>query len=429
MRYSIALKNLPFEPDDRQVIYVENQYDKRTNTFIRKNYEWLKWTFKQSDIDFIYLPMFFNDEEIQEKVLYYAPYLTSMMMESVELRSSFLLDFMSHVENREKIPPSLLFAPKKEEEEWIFQGITFDLQEKKKNTIVRRAENWIYKGFSLDIHKKNRNAIGKWAEQILAEIDDSISKNQQKDSEFEIKNNNKSKVRFSISKSDHSSSLDHSEDSPSVEHCSNRVLYHRFRMKGHTCKDADYPEDASNVKEDPRLEEIREERIEDIIEALERNVNKLRLKGMSLSTIYELIRNNEKLSRLCITEDLRIFLPDYNNKEIKLSAQYKAVYFLFLNHPEGIILQRLEEYHHELVNYYCQTSNKKELTPRMIESIKKLEVYDNNTLNIILSKIKSAFFSAFDEHLAKYYIITGKAGDLYKIDLDNNLIEWEDDYE
>ena len=65
----------------------------------------------------------------------------------------------------------------------------------------------------------------------------------------------------------------------------------------------------------------------------------------------------------------------------------------------------------------------------MIESIKKLEVYDNNTLNIILSKIKSAFFSAFDEHLAKYYIITGRAGDLYKIDLDNNLIEWEDDYE
>ena len=112
-----------------------------------------------------------------------------------------------------------------------------------------------------------------------------------------------------------------------------------------------------------------------------------------------------------------------------MSAQYKAVYFLFLNHPEGIILQRLEDYHRELVNYYCQTSNKKELTPRMVESIKLMEVYDSHTLNPILSKIKSAFFSEFDEHLAKYYIITGKAGGLYKIELDNRLIEWEDEYE
>jgi hypothetical protein len=27
MKYSIAFKGLPFEPDKKQVIYVENQYD------------------------------------------------------------------------------------------------------------------------------------------------------------------------------------------------------------------------------------------------------------------------------------------------------------------------------------------------------------------------------------------------------------------
>jgi hypothetical protein len=35
MRYSIALKDLPFEPEERQVIYVENQYDDRINALIK----------------------------------------------------------------------------------------------------------------------------------------------------------------------------------------------------------------------------------------------------------------------------------------------------------------------------------------------------------------------------------------------------------
>ena len=386
MRYSIALKDLPFQPEDRQVIYVENQYDERVNTFIRTNYEWLKWTFKQSNVDFIYLPLFFNDEEIREKVLYYAPYLTTMMMESFELRSSFLLDFMSHAENKEKIPSSLLFAPRKESEEWIFQGISFDILE------------------------GDRDSIVSWLEQIISEINDLAYKDQRYEKEEE-------NHKFSIAPSSDSSAVEYSSCGmpyPQSESSINRNII---------------IEDTTNGEEEPGLEEIRDEKIEDIIETLERSVMKLRLKGMSLSAIYELIRDNEKLSRLHITEDLRIFLPDYNNKEIKLSAQYKAVYFLFLNHPEGIILQRLEDYHRELVNYYCQTSNKKELTPRMVESIKLMEVYDSHTLNPILSKIKSAFFSEFDEHLAKYYIITGKAGGLYKIELDNRLIEWEDEYE
>ena len=395
MRYSIALKDLPFEPDDRQVIYVENQYDERTNTFIKANYERMKWTFKQSNIDFIYLPLFFNDEETKEKVLYYAPYLTNMMMESVELRSSFLLDFMSHAENRKIIPPSLLFAPRTESDEWIFRGISFE------------------------IHKGSRKVVFRWLEQILSEIDYFIDKNRQKDHEdeddAEAEDNNR--IRFSIAPS---------SGSPAVEYSS----------CGMPCPQSDYTinrddniEDTFKVEEESGLEELRDEEIEDVIESLERSVKKLRLKGMSLSAIYELIRKYETLSRLRITEDLRIFLPDYNNKEIKLSAQHKALYFLFLNHPEGIVLQRLEEYHRELINYYRQTSNKKDLTPRMIDSINNLEVYDSNTLNPILSKIKSAFFSAFDEHLAKYYIITGKAGGLYKIELDNRLIEWEDEYE
>ena len=152
MRYSIAFKDLPFKPEERQVIYVENLYDERINAIIRDNYERIKWNFKRANLDFVYLPMFFNDEEIKEKVLYYAPYLTSEIMEKVELRSSYLLGYMSHVENKDKIKPSFLFAPCQDEDGWKFQGITIDID---------------------DIDPP---ATNKWFEDAISEIEEELKK-------------------------------------------------------------------------------------------------------------------------------------------------------------------------------------------------------------------------------------------------------------
>ena len=107
-----------------------------------------------------------------------------------------------------------------------------------------------------------------------------------------------------------------------------------------------------------------------------------------------------------------------------MSAQKKALYFLFLNHPEGIVLQRLEDYHNELVNYYKQT-NKGVLTPKMEESIKKLEEYGNNQVNVLITRIREAFCLKFDERLARNYFISGERGESYRIPLDQDLVKWE----
>jgi hypothetical protein len=80
--------------------------------------------------------MFFNDEETKEKILYYAPYLTSDIIEKAELRSSYLLRYMSHIENREKIMPSFLYAPSKEDDEWIFHGMTVDIDGEDKDSVI-----------------------------------------------------------------------------------------------------------------------------------------------------------------------------------------------------------------------------------------------------------------------------------------------------
>lgn len=390
MKYSIAFKNLPFVPEERQVIYIENKFDERVNAIIKENYERLRWNFKRANLDFVYLPMFFDDEEIKEKVLYYAPYLTSEIMEKIELRSSYLLGYMSHIENKEKIAPSFLYAPTKEGDEWIFQGQTIDLIDKE------------------DL------AINEWFTDAIYDIEEELKPT----THYHFQNLEERELP----------ETGRTTSESKVEYSSTPNLWDKIKKKGRKLGKSTLEEEESReaVLEES-LDDIREEGLEDALVDFKNNAKILRLGGVSLGALIEILIKGERVSRLRITEDLRIILPDYNNKEVKLTAQLKAVYLLFLYHTDGIILQRLEDHHKQLINYYRQTS-KKELTPKMIDGMKKLEAY-GNAINPILSKIKDAFEDAFDEHLAKNYIITGSPGEPYKIPLDPNLIEWEDEYE
>ena len=394
MKYSIAFKNLPFEPERRQVIYVENQYDEYINSVIRDKYDWLKYQFKRANFDFVYLPMFFNDEEIKEKVLYYAPYLTSEIMEKVELRSSYLLGYMSHIENKVKIMPSFLYAPQKEEDEWVFQGQT------------------------IDISNKEDLAINKWFEDSICDIDEELTPI--------------TRFRFHKVENEESSAITgQPTSSESKPEYSSTPIWDKLK-KGYLKFGKSIVEEEDGISSETdrsTLEEIRDEDARKTFEDLERIIERLRLLGIPLSVIEEYIAKYETISRLLLTDDYRIFLPDYNDREVKMGPLYKAVYFLFLNHPEGIILQHLENYHHELVNYYLQTSQKDELTPRMVDTINRLEFPGDNTIHIVLTRIKAYFKITIDEHLAKHYYIVGKPGEPYRIPLDPDLIEWEEEYE
>ena len=397
MKYSIAFRGLPFEPEKRQVIYVENLYDERINAIIKEIYEQLKWTFKRANLDFIYLPMFFNDEETKEKILYYAPYLTSDIIEKVELRSSYLLGYMSHQENREKIIPSLLYSPKKNDEEWIFQGQAIELDSEDTNEIIH------------------------WVEDVIFEINEELESAKPR-----------RYIRYDEDiEEDGAAMSDASLDASSpVEYSSTPDLYEKAKkwLCSKKCVEEDdgYLE-TSHEPSPSSLDEILDEDVRETLEELEKKIERLRLLGIPLDVIVSFVARYETISRLRITDDLRIFLPDYGNREVQMGPLFKAIYFLFLNHPEGIILQQLENYHHELVNYYLQTSHKKELTGRMLETINTLEYPGNNNINSILSKIKAYFRVTIDEHLAKHYFIVGSPGEPYKIALNQKLIEWEDE--
>ena len=428
MKYTIAFKDLPFEPEERQVIYVENLYDERINAIIRDNYERLKWTFERARLDFVYFPMFFDDEEIREKVLYYAPYLTNDIIEKAELRSSYLLGYMSHPENSVKISPSFLHTPKKEDNEWILQGKT------------------------IDIANDNLSDVMQWFEDFVSEIEEELTSDWRYNEDLDepVPNDglicDSPQVEYSSTPQIDGAWLKKKEDERIAREKAEEEERERQRIKkdksfwemafkgltGFSKKmveeEDDYYEYSPQTQESTfTLNELRDEDVQETIEDLERNIERLRLLGIPLAAIAEFVAKYETISRIKITDDLRIFLPDYNNLEVKMGALYKAVYFLFINHPEGIILKRLEEYHQELTNYYLQASGKESLTQKMYESINSLEYPGNNYINTIMSKIKMCFKATIDEHLARYYYIYGKPGEPYKIALENINIEWEDD--
>ena len=113
-----------------------------------------------------------------------------------------------------------------------------------------------------------------------------------------------------------------------------------------------------------------------------------------------------KLSRLVITEDYRFVLADYNNTEVELQPVHKAVYLLFLNHPEGIEFKRLTEYREELLSLYMKTARWMD-KEKIVESVDKLVDPLDNAINEKCSRIKKVFLDLMDEYRASYYIISG----------------------
>lgn len=128
--------------------------------------------------------------------------------------------------------------------------------------------------------------------------------------------------------------------------------------------------------------------------------------GASLLEELKLEAAKTRLSRLVITEDYRFILTDYQNKEIELQPVHKAVYLLFLAHPEGIEFKRLGDYKDELTRYYMATAKTLD-KEKVIEGVAHLVNPLDNAINEKCSRIKKVFLDMMDEYTASYYIISG----------------------
>lgn len=111
-----------------------------------------------------------------------------------------------------------------------------------------------------------------------------------------------------------------------------------------------------------------------------------------------------QLSPLHITSDYRFFLTSLN-KEVELSPVHKAVYLLYLNHPEGIEFKRLGDYRSELLHLYKETSRWMDIS-KVEEGVARLVDPTDNAINEKCSRIKKVFSDLMDEYSASYYVIS-----------------------
>lgn len=163
---------------------------------------------------------------------------------------------------------------------------------------------------------------------------------------------------------------------------------------------------------------------DEIGDEIKRLVKQLHKEGFEEFVLRCMVPVEEKLSRLVITSKYDVVLTDYGNKLIEISPLPKAVFLLFLKHPEGLYFKDLVDYKEELRNIYGKITNR--VSSLVIgNSIERVVDPTENSINEKCSRINEAFLKQIDERLAKKYCITGYKSERKRITLPRNLVEWQ----
>ena len=168
-------------------------------------------------------------------------------------------------------------------------------------------------------------------------------------------------------------------------------------------------------------EEASEDRTQAIIDAWEHFERKF---GVTIDDLYGILRCRVKLSRLTITTANKLYLTDFENREVKMDDLTKALYYFYLRHPEGATLKELYEHEDEILKYYSGITGRDDLDG-IRRSVKELLDPYGNGRNVCLSRIKKAFREAAGDTVACFYYVDGHYGETRKVRLDRDYIIWE----
>jgi hypothetical protein len=380
--FTLALKQLPFKPDCNQIIYIEGQHDEVVNGLIKRNFHAIRKCFAAKNFDFCYIPYLKHDLVTGERLHYNAPYAKSSREADFMVNDNFILDYMIHPENRGNISPSLLYY---HPDCWDYSYLEADSQ---------------FRGITITASSfEGDEGLKKVLDEILRDID----------------NHRGPLIRFSkvsrVEPEEEIESASIAKEPLPGERCEDGDILYR------SDEDWDFDEEFLLDKESKALfQEIRE------------RVEKLEQKGVDSYLIEMLFKNRKrKLSRLLVNKNYSIFLPDYFGMEIRMTPLPKAVFLLFLKHPEGIKFSYLPDFRDELLDIY-----KKIKGAFYNESSAKKSVWAvtdplNNSINEKCSRIREAFISQFDDHLARFYYVDGEWGEAKRIALPRQLVKWEEE--
>ena len=367
MFFTLGLNKLPFESQKEQIIYVENEYSKPVNNYIQKNYEAIRSHFKKNGLEFIYMPKLMEKVKSPEFIMYNAPYAEGIK-EDVNFTSDFLLQFMAHPENKKTFPPSLVYyCPQMTSKNYpeamiLYRGIALDSESN-----YRKAKNL---SNVLTEIIGDTGGIWNWLDMDVRRYDEDLDD----EGFYEIP-----------TACEESASYGGDEDDEPYE---SEIL-----MK---------LGDARSL------------------------IDELKALGVSEYVLLKLIYGEEKPSRLHITKDYRIFLPDFSNMEIELRPLPKILFLLYLKHPEGIYFKDLSDYREELLQYYKAVRGGLFSLTDAKSKISRLTDSTDNSRNEKCTAIKNAFVNKIKERLAKNYYIVGERAEKRRITLPREMVMWDD---
>ena len=160
-----------------------------------------------------------------------------------------------------------------------------------------------------------------------------------------------------------------------------------------------------------------------LLDEVKEKMNILKKCGMSEEEIISQLFCCQPLPKLIISRSYRIFLGD-ERKEVHLEPLVKAVYLLFLKHPEGIVFKDLPDYREELAKIYNKV-RPWGLTDRAVKSLEDVTNPMLNSINEKCARIRKTFGALLDRRVAGQYYIKGVRGKAKKIALPRELVAWE----
>ena len=160
-----------------------------------------------------------------------------------------------------------------------------------------------------------------------------------------------------------------------------------------------------------------------LLDEVKEKMNILKKCGMSEEEIISQLFCCQPLPKLIISRSYRIFLGD-ERKEVHLEPLVKAVYLLFLKHPEGIVFKDLPDYRKELAKIYNKV-RPWGLTDRAVKSLEDVTNPMLNSINEKCARIRKTFGALLDSRVAGQYYIKGVRGKAKKIALPREFVVWE----
>lgn len=390
MQYISFYKDrLPFKPKTNVVIYFDamNIGVKKYSEILYEDYDMLVETFRRGGLEFCFLPRIAHDMDLGKIYRYFNPDAdaNAAVPRVSYIHERDLLEYVVDGFDASRLQPGLIqYKGEDFDKEDTYTYAFTPMTDVYSPSPYEMAENYIR------MHGVSGDFFGRRHDRQLDRL------------RYEEEQLRQMRIEEAC------------REEACAEPPSNPSLFDRLTSAFRSRKEAD--------REECRAQ-LPEEEVEAVMSEVQILVERLRQSGVGEWALQALFQPTQKLSRLHVRYG-RIFLPDYNNVEIKMPPLSKAIYLLYLRHPEGIKFSYLTEYRKELLSVYEMISGR-DSREDIRRSIDDVTDPTRNSINEKCSRIKQAFLRVFDDSIARNYYITGERGEAKKILLPQDMIVWE----